>query len=307
MPQPTWTRILSKISEYIQIALGVFLSSIGLKAFLLPNNFLDGGVTGIALLINTQIDINVSLLLVILSLPFIILAYRSIAPRIAFKSVISILVLAIAIEVGHFPVVTDDKLLIAIFGGLFVGSGIGIAIRNGAVLDGSEILGVFLHDRFGLGIGQVILVFNIILFCITALFISVEIAMYSILTYLVTAKVTDFIIEGFEDYIGVQIISPQHEDIRNAILEKLGVGMTIYMGQGGYGYSGISRETKIIHTVINRLDLRKIHSVVEAIDPNAFMVEYDVNNIKGGVMRHYLKVRQDNPAPTAALQNSTAP
>ncbi len=287
--KPTVKKALSLLFEYFQITLGIVFASIGLKAFLLPNGFLDGGVTGIAILLNREFGINVSLLLVSLSLPFLILAYYSIARRVAWKSVISILGLAVAIQFESFPVVTNDELLIAIFGGLFLGLGIGLAIRNGAVLDGSEILGVFLNDRFGIPIGQVNLAFNIILFSITALVLSLEIALYSVLTYVITAKVTDYIIEGFEDFIGMQIVSRKHELVRLAILEKIGVGMTVYQGEGGYGHSGEQRDIKIIHTVINRIDLRKIYRVVGEVDPDAFLVEYEIHNIKGGVLRRYLK------------------
>lgn len=285
----TEKKALSRLFEYFQITLGIVFASIGLKAFLLPNGFLDGGVTGIAILLNRQFGINVSVLLLALSVPFLILAYQAVARRVAIKSVISIMGLAVAIQFETFPVVTNDELLIAIFGGLFLGLGIGLAIRNGAVLDGSEILGVFLNDRFGIPIGQVNLAFNIILFGITALVLSLEIALYSVLTYVITAKVTDYIIEGFEDFIGMQIVSRKHELVRLAILEKIGVGMTIYQGEGGYGHSGVQRDIKIIHTVINRIDLRKIYRVVEEVDPNAFLVEYEIHNIKGGVLRRYLK------------------
>lgn len=291
-------KMFNLLGEYLQIALGIVLASIGLKAFLLPNGFLDGGVTGIAILLNAQFGINVSVLLVVLSIPFLVLAYRSISRQVAIKSILSILGVALFIQFENFGTVTDDKLLISIFGGLLVGMGIGITVRNGAVLDGSEIMGVFLNDRYGLSIGQVILGFNIILFSITALVLSVEIALYSILTYIVTAKVTDFVIEGFEDFIGVQIVSRKYEYVRLAILEQLGVGLTIYKGEGGYGVSGERKDIKIIHTVINRLDLRKIHRIVDDIDPNAFIVEYDINNIKGGVLRRYLRARKSKAVPT---------
>lgn len=288
-------RTVNVLAEYLQIALGILLASIGLKAFLLPNGFLDGGVTGIAILLNAAFGWNISVLLLVLSIPFLYLAYRAVARRIAVKSILSILGLAIVIHFENFGTVTDDKLLISIFGGLFVGMGIGITVRNGAVLDGSEILGIFLNDRYGLSIGQIILAFNIILFSLTALVLSVEVALYSILTYIVTAKVTDFIIEGFEDFIGVQIVSRKYEYVRLAILEELGVGLTVYKGEGGYGYTGEQRDIKIIHTVINRIDLRKIHRIVDQIDPEAFVVEYDINNIKGGVLRRYL--RRGGPRP----------
>ncbi|WP_425077524.1 YitT family protein [Psychroserpens sp. S379A] len=282
------SKIYKSISEYFQIFLGIILASIGLKAFLLPNGFLDGGVTGVALLIKTQVDINLSYLLIVFSIPFLILGYYTVSKRIVIKSIISILGLALFIHFENFETITNDKFLISIFGGLFLGSGIGIAIRNGSVLDGSEILGVFINDRFGISIGKVILIFNIILFSITAFIISVEVAMYSILTYIVTAKVTDLIIEGFEDFIGITIVSKEFAKIETAIIKELGAGMTLYQGKKGFGSTGEKQNFDIIHTIINRIDIKKMYRIVADIDEHAFIVEFDVNNVKGGVLRRYL-------------------
>ncbi|HIC32555.1 MAG TPA: YitT family protein, partial [Flavobacteriaceae bacterium] len=196
-----------------------------------------------------------------------------------------------------------DKFLISIFGGLFLGAGIGIAIRNGSVLDGSEILGIFINDRFGISIGKVILIFNIILFSITAFVISKEIAMYSILTYIVTAKVTDLVIEGFEDFIGITIVSPHYEKIKVAIINELGAGMTIYKGQKGFGSKGKVEDFDIIHTIINRIDIKKMYRIVSNIDEDAFIIEFDVNNVKGGVLRRYLDKK--NKKLDKILTNST--
>ena len=279
-------------SEYGQIGIGIVLASIGLKAFLLPNGFLDGGVTGVALLVRSQIDISLSVLLILFSIPFLILGYFTVSKRIVIKSIISIIGLALFIHFENFETVTDDKLLISIFGGLFLGAGIGISIRNGSVLDGSEILGVYLNDRFGISIGQIILIFNIILFGITALVLSVEVALYSILAYIVTAKVTDLIIEGFEDFIGVTIVSKKFEDVEIAIREELGSGMTLYKGTRGIGNSGKHEDFDIIHTIINRIDIKKMYRVVNRIDPKAFIVEFDVNTVKGGILRHYIQKKK---------------
>ena len=287
------------ISEYIQIAFGIVLASIGLKAFLLPNGFLDGGVTGIALLVKTFVDINISYLLVLFSVPFLILGYYTVSKRIVIKSIISIIGLALFIHFENFGTITEDKLLISIFGGLFLGAGIGISIRNGSVLDGSEILGIYLNDKFGFSIGQVILLFNIILFSITAYLISVEVALYSILTYIVTAKVTDLIIEGFEDFIGVTIVSKKYELIEEAIMKELGVGMTLYKGTRGMGNSGKQVDFDIIHTIINRIDIKRMHRIIDKIDDDAFIIEFDVNTVKGGVLRHYLDKKKNKVLPKA--------
>jgi uncharacterized membrane-anchored protein YitT (DUF2179 family) len=282
------TQFINTVSEYFQIFIGVVLTSLGLKAFLLPNGFLDGGVTGIALLIRTQVDINMSYLLVVFSIPFLILGYFTVAKRIVIKSIVSILGVALFIHFENFQTITNDKLLISIFGGLLVGSGIGIAIRNGSVLDGSEILGIYLNDKFGLSIGKIVMIFNILLFTATAFVESIEIALYSILTYIIAAKVTDTVIEGFEDFIGVTIVSKENAIIKKAILEDLGVGLTIYKGSSGYGNEGKHEDFDIIHSIVNRIDIKKMYKIVEGIDKNAFIIEFDVNTVKGGVLRHYI-------------------
>jgi uncharacterized membrane-anchored protein YitT (DUF2179 family) len=272
--------------ENFQVFIGIVLASIGLKAFLLPNGFLDGGVTGIALLVKTQVDIDISYLLVLFSIPFLILGFFTVSKRIVVKSIISILGLAVFIHFENFQTITDDKLLISIFGGLLVGAGIGIAIRNGSVLDGSEILGIYLNDKFGISIGKIVLVFNVILFSATAFVISTEIALYSILTYIIAAKVTDTVIEGFEDFIGVTIVSKKHDLIKIAIIEELGVGLTVYKGSSGFGGNGKAEDFDIIHSVINRIDIKKMYRIIQKIDVEAFIIEFDVNNVKGGVLRH---------------------
>jgi len=297
--------IMNFVWEYLQIAFGVFLASIGLKAFLLPNGFLDGGVTGIALLLSSSTGWDISILLLALSIPFMIMGYFTLSRRIVVKSIISISLLALFISLENFNTITDDKLLIAIFGGLFLGLGIGLAIRNGAVLDGSEILGIFIYDRVGVSIGKTILLFNIILFSITALLISMEIAMYSILTYLVTAKIIDFIIEGFEDFIGLMIVSKNTKKIEHAIIHKVGVGMTIYKGASGYGNTGKQKDVRIIHTVINRIDIRKLNRVVDSVDPDAFIIEFDINNVKGGVLRKYLDRKKSRQLNASVFESET--
>ncbi|MDP5158835.1 MAG: YitT family protein [Flaviramulus sp.] len=276
------------LSEIFQIALGILLASIGLKMFLLPNGFLDGGATGIAILLSELFNFDISYFLLLVSIPFLILAWFSLSKRIFFKSVLSIIALAIMIHFENFEAITDDKLLIAIFGGLFLGAGIGLTIKNGAVLDGSEILGIFINDRLGISIGKVILLFNAILFAATALLLSIEIAMYSILTFIVTAKIIDLMIEGFEDYVGLMIVSEKTDDINNALINVVGTGTTIYIGSGGYGKRGIQTKKDIIHTVINRIDIRRTYNTIDAIDAKAFIIEFDVNTIKGGIYTKFL-------------------
>lgn len=287
-------RLVEKIKKLglgkIQILVGIVCAAVGLKGFLLPNHFLDGGVTGISLLVNHLTGIDLSILIISLNLPFLLLAYIYLSKKLAIASLVTILLLSITIFFIEFPVITQDKLLIAIFGGVLLGTGIGFAIRGGAVLDGSEVLGIYISRKLRTSVGRIILFFNIILFTITAFVTNIEVALYSILTFLVASKTTDFVISGFEEYIGIKIISKKHESIKEAIMHRMEVGVTIYKGEGGYAKDGVVNKIDIIDTVITRLDIRKIYSIVEEIDPEAFMVEYDVNDIKGGMIKNYFRV-----------------
>lgn len=275
--------------EFFQIGMAIILASIGLKAFLLPNGFLDGGVTGIAILLSNLFHIDISIILPIASIPFFILGFFTITKRILFKSFLTIILLSVAIYLENFSAITNDKLIIATFGGVFLGSGIGLAIRGGSVLDGSELLGLYLNDKFGFSIGTIILSFNIVLFGVTAILISPEIAMYSILTYLVTGKVIDFTIQGFENYVGLIIVSSKSKLIQNECLNRIGQGVTIYKGVKANGENGNSEVMEIIHVVINRIDAHRMNRLIEKIDKEAFITEFDVNHIKGGKIKSYMQ------------------
>ena len=287
----------NSIIEYFQIVIGIILASIGLKAFLLPNGFLDGGVTGIAILISELTNLDISWLLLSISIPFLVLAWFILSKKIVYKSIFSIIGLAIMIHFENFESVTKDKLLIAIFGGLFLGSRIGLTIKNGAVLDGSEILGIYVNNKFGISIGKIILGFNSILFLITAVFISIEVAMYSILTYLVTAKIIDFMIEGFEDYVGLMIVSKQTKKLELKLMQEVGTGITVYHGNRGYGKRGMQEDMEIIHMVINRIDIRRTYNTINSEDPDAFVIEFDVNLVRGGVLRQYFNKKGSRKLP----------
>ncbi|MEZ4938824.1 MAG: YitT family protein [Crocinitomicaceae bacterium] len=291
------------ISETLQISIAIVLSSIGLKAFLLPNGFLDGGVTGIAILLSQLIQIDISIILTAVSIPFFIVGWFTISRRVLIKSIISVLILAAAIHFEHFEAITEDKLLISVFGGLFLGAGIGLAIKNGAVLDGSEILGVYINEKTGLSIGTIFLWFNVVLFALAGLLFPLETAMYSVLTYLVTAKTIDLVLKGFEDYIGLMIVSAKSDEMQKQLLEKVGQGLTIYQGKKGYGSQGVQSNFDIIHTVINRIDSKKAYKTVQKVDQNAFVIEFDVNNVKGGVLRKYLTSKKQKELATTISLN----
>jgi len=283
----TATRLFKDI---VFISIGILSAGFGLKGFLLPNGFIDGGVIGISLLTEALTNLPLSVLIVIINAPFIILGYFQIGKAFAVKSVVAIVGLAIAITVIDYPIITFDKLLVAVFGGVFIGGGIGLTVRGGGVLDGTEVLAIYLSRKTGLTLGDLILIFNIIIFSMAAYLLSIEIALYSILTYLAASKTVDFVIEGVEEYIGVTIISTHSEQIRVMIIEKMGRGVTIYDGKRGFGKKGENlNQTDIIYSVITRLELTKLQTEIQKIDPNAFIVMNSVKDLIGGMIkkRHF--------------------
>jgi len=274
------------IRDSFFILLGIISASFGLKGFLLPNSFIDGGVTGISLIISESTKLPLSILLVIINLPFIIMAYSTISKQFALRSIVAIFLLAIVVHFVPFPTITNDKLLIAVFGGFFLGMGIGLAIRGGSVIDGTEVLAVFISRKTALTIGDIILIFNILIFGVAAYVFSMEIALYAILTYLAASKTVDFIVSGIEEYVGVTIISDKNEDIRLAIIENMGRGCTIYSGKRGYGKRGdVLKSTDILYTLITRLELAKLHTEIDKIDKEAFIVMHSIKDAKGGMIK----------------------
>ena len=274
------------IRDSFFILFGIISATFGLKGFLLPNSFIDGGVTGISLIITELTEIPLSILLVVINLPFIIMAFSTIGKQFALRSIIAIFLLAISVHFIPFPIITEDKLLIAVFGGFFLGMGIGLAIRGGSVIDGTEVLAVFISRKTAMTIGDVILIFNIIIFGVAAYVFSIGIALYAILTYLSASKTIDFVVSGIEEYVGVTIISDKNEDIRLAIIENMGRGCTIYSGKRGFGKRGdVLKETDILYTLLTRLELAKLHTEIDKIDRDAFIVMHSIKDAKGGMIK----------------------
>lgn len=273
------------IKDFILITIGIFSASFGFKGFLLTNHFIDGGATGISLLISALTEIPLYLLIICVNIPFILLGYKVMGKQFAIKTALAITGLAIVLATVTFPNVTDDNLLVAIFGGFFLGAGIGFAIRGGAVIDGTEVLAIFLSRKLGTTIGDIIIAINVIIFGAAAYLLGVEIALYSMITYLAASKTLDFIVEGIEEYIGVTIVSSHSEEIRQMIINKLGRGVTVYNGKSGYGKRGETRNVEIIYTVVTRLELNKLTTEIEKIEPNAFVVMNSVKDTKGGMIK----------------------
>jgi uncharacterized membrane-anchored protein YitT (DUF2179 family) len=278
--------LIQNLQDIVLITIGVLLAAVGLKGFLLPNEFLDGGVTGISLLINRLTGWNISVLLVIINIPFILLAYKQLSVEFTIKAMCAIVGLACALVFIKVPTITSDRLLIAIFGGFFLGAGIGLSVRGGAVLDGTEVLALYINRKTVLSMGEVIMYFNLVIFSVAAILINIETALYAILTYLAASKTVDYVISGFEEYIALTIISNQSELVRKTLTLSLKKGVTVFKGQSGYGKRGaVDKDIDIIYTVVTRLEVHKIIDEIEKIDEKAFIVQHNINDTKGGMIK----------------------
>ncbi len=273
--------------EIFFILTGIMSASFGLKSFLLPNHFLDGGAMGISLLLNITTDYPLGILVILVNIPFVLLGSKQISKMFAFKTIIAITGLAFMLTFNFFPIITSDKLLIAVFGGFFLGGGIGLSIRGGAVIDGTEVLALFISKKVSLSVGDIILLFNILIFGVAAFLLNIETALYAILTYLSASKTVDFIIHGIEEYIGVTIISAKNEEIRKAVTKIMGRAVTIYKGERGYtkNLNPDEIDVKIIFTVVTRLEVTRLRNLVKSIDKQAFIVMHTVDDTYGGMVK----------------------
>jgi len=265
---------------------GVFSAALGLKGFLLPNGFIDGGVTGIALMVSQLTGVSLSLLILLINIPFILLGYYHLGRKFALKTLLTISALAGALLVVSFPPLTQDKLLIAVFGGFFLGAGVGLAMRGGGVLDGTEILAVYLSRKLPASIGDIVLIINIVIFGVAAWLLSIETALYSILAYLAAAKTVDFILVGIEEYIGLTVISFHSTEIRQLITDKMHRGATVYECTQGYGSHGHQRvKVEAVFTIITRLEVMELTDEIHKIDPQAFVFMQSISDMRGGLAK----------------------
>ncbi|MBI5191439.1 MAG: YitT family protein [Nitrospirae bacterium] len=266
----------------VLILLGILSAGMGVKGFLLPSRFIDGGVTGISMLVSYSSGLPLPVLLLVINLPFIVLGYNKIGRLFVLKSVLAITGLAVCLALVHFPVVTQDKLLTAVFGGFFLGTGIGLAIRGGAVLDGTEIVALLVDkSNLPLRVGDVILIFNVVIFSVAVFVLGVEPALYSILTYLAASKTVDFILHGVEEYTAVIIVSEKSDEIRDAIVGQLNLGVTVYKGRGGK----TGKEIHILYCVVTRLEIGRVRTIAQEIDSSVFVVVHTLSDVSGGIVK----------------------
>ncbi|HEY4194219.1 MAG TPA: YitT family protein [Mucilaginibacter sp.] len=279
-------QIRNLAGSFVLMILGILSAGMGLKGFLLSSHFIDGGVTGISMLIYDTTGAPLSVLIFVINVPFLILGYKRLGISFAIKSSVAIAGLSLCLAFVHFPDVTHDKLLTAVFGGFFLGVGIGLAIKAGAVLDGTEIAALLLSKKTQLlKVSDVILLLNVIIFSSALFFLGVESALYSILTYLSASKMIDFILNGIEQYTGITVVSTKGEAIRRAVT-KMGRGVTVYEGKSGYGKDGhINDPRDIIFTVATRFEIPSIKKEILNIDPSAFIVQHSVDDTTGGLIK----------------------
>jgi len=281
--------VKENIKSIFLIILGIFCASFGLKGFLIPNHFIDGGVTGISLLVSFSSGIPLPLLIFIINVPFIILGFSQISRTFAIKAFAAIAGLSLVLATVNFPVITHDKLLIAIFGGIFLGAGVGFSVRGGGVLDGTEILALYIWRRSETSIGDMILVFNVVIFSCAAFILGIETALYSILTYLAASKTLDYLVEGVEEYTGVTIISEKSSKVKRILMTKFGRGITIYKGKRSMigknaDMDGVA-DMEIIFTIVTKLEIGKVKKLVNEVDESAFIYCSPISNTKGGVLK----------------------
>lgn len=269
-------------ANFLLVALGILSAAFGLKGFLLSSRFIDGGVTGVSMLLSDVSGAPLALLIPLINLPFIALGYRQVGARFALKSAAAIAGLSLCLALVHFPDVTHDKLLTAVFGGFFIGAGIGLAIRGGAVLDGTEVAALLVSKRSSLlRVGDVILVLNVFIFSAAAFFLGVESALYSILTYFAASKTVDFLLHGLEEYTAVVIVSERSEEIRQSVIRDLARGVTVYQGRRGR----TDAEQDILFCVVTRLEIGRVRALVEEYDPAAFVFVHPLADVYGGVVK----------------------
>ena len=270
-----------KAFQVALIIIGILSAGLGLRGFLIPNHFIDGGVTGTSMFVSEITGVWLSVLILLINTPFVIVGWQQIGKKFSIRSAVAIVGLAITVFAVPYPEITHDKLLAAVFGGFFLGAGIGLAIRGGAVLDGTEVVALLVSRKTGVTVGDFIFIFNVLLFSVAALYLGIEPALYSMLTYFSASKTIDFLIHGIEEYNGVMIVSEKSKEIRQFVTEELERGVTVFKGSGG-----IRHDTKeILYCVITRYEIPKIKDAVKAIDASAFITITNISDTSGGIIR----------------------
>lgn len=267
------------LKNYILITFGAFVFAYGLESFLVPNEIIDGGIVGISMILAQLLGLPLGIFLLILNLPFLFLGYKQIGKTFAFQSLYGITLASIFTQLLHHTTpLTKDPLLAAVFGGIIVGIGVGLVLRNSGSLDGSEIVAILISSKSPFSVGQIVLFINLFILSSAGFVFSLNSAMYSLITYFVAFKMIDIVVEGLDQSKSIWIISDKHQEIGDSLLSRLGRTVTYLNGEGAYS----GEEKKIIFCVINRLEEAKLKHIVDHFDPEAFLAVGNVNDVKGG-------------------------
>ena len=281
-----WKNVLD-FKNFLHILFGIGLAVLAMKGFMIPNRFLDGGITGISILLHEIFHINISILVIVLNIFFIYLGYKRIGKTFAVQTTIAVLLLSLGLLFIDIKPITSDKLLIAIFGGILIGTGIGLVIRGGGVIDGAEVVAVFTRRKTGFSNSEIIMLFNSVIFAVAAFQFGIETAMYSIITYFAATRATDYVVDGIEEFTAVNIISSKYKDVKNLLVNDLGKGITVYKGERGYlpGAFDIKTDCEIIVTIVTRLEIKNIEDAVLRVDPKAFVYIQSIKEATGGILK----------------------
>lgn len=285
-----WKSLYS-LHSIIYSLLGVLSAMVALEGFMLPNHFLDGGVTGISILVEEILKVPFTYLLVAFNLPFLYLGYKKIGKTFALRALLSILLLTVLMHFIEIPAVTEDKVLIAVFGGFLIGLGIGLVIKAGGVLDGLEIMAFYTTRKSAFSTAEIILTFNGLIFLGAAFVFDLETAMYSFLVYFTASKTTDYVVDGFEEFTALSIISAECEEVKSLIVNDFGKAITVYKGERGYlpGAYNIKHDCDIVMTIVTRLEIHRIKEATLKIDPHAFFFVQRIKEVKGGIGKQTAK------------------
>lgn len=262
------------------MTVGPFVAAFALEVFLVPNNIIDGGIVGISIILSYLTKINLGLLIFVINIPFFFLAFNKIGKKFVLQTFYAIGMLSLALNVfttHHLPS-THDLLLSTVFGGIILGAGVGLVLKNEGSLDGTEIMSLVLSKKFGFSVGEWIMLFNVFIYSAAGLVFGWNKAMYAVLTYFIAFRVIDVVLEGLNSAKSIRIISDKAYEIGQELLEKLDIGVTYLKGVGAYS----GAEKTLIYCVVSRLEMAKMKEIIKNIDPRAFISVVDVHEAYGG-------------------------
>ncbi|MUT65307.1 YitT family protein [Paenibacillus sp. NEAU-GSW1] len=270
---------LELLKRILFITIGAVLMGVALELFLVNNEVIDGGITGLSIMASALTHLPLGLFIILFNLPFLFIGFKQIGKTFAFSTLYGIVVMSATTQLlHHVDPFTEEKLLAVLFGGIILGAGVGLVIRYGGSLDGTEIVAILAAKKFGMPVGQIIMIVNVFIFVLAGFVFQWDSAMYSMVTYYLATKVMDIVVEGIEESKSVTIISHSYEEISETIMTRLGRSTTYIQARGGYS----REETQMVYCVVSRLEVAKLKAIVQEIDPKAFIAIEHVSDVLGG-------------------------